>query len=63
VNNLGIQVRYRYQLGPLSDIYVVYSRGGFQFRDDDDRGLGSLFSDVDQVRDADQILVKVRYRL
>ena len=62
VNNLGIQVRYRYQLGPLSDIYVVYSRGGFQFRDDD-RGLGHLFSDVDQVRDADQILVKARYRL
>ena len=63
VNNLGVQVRYRYQLGPLSDIYVVYSRGGYQFRDDDDRGLGRLFSDVDQVRDADQILVKIRYRL
>ncbi len=63
VNNVGVQVRYRYQLGPLSDIYVVYSRGGFQFRDDDDRQLGALFSDADQVREADQILVKVRYRL
>lgn len=63
VNNLGVQVRYRYQLGPLSDVYVVYSRGGFQFRQDNDEGLGHLFSDVDQVRDADQILVKVRYRL
>ncbi len=63
VNNLGIQVRYRYQFGPLSDLYVVYSRGGFEFREDDDRGLSDLFSDLGRVRDADQFLVKVRYRL
>lgn len=63
VNNLGIQIRYRYQFGPLSDLYVVYSRGGYQFREDDQRGLDELFSDLGRVRDADQFLVKVRYRL
>ncbi len=63
VNNLGIQVRYRYQFGPLSDLYVVYSRGGYQFREDDGRDLGDLFGDLGQVRDADQFLIKLRYRL
>jgi Domain of unknown function (DUF5916) len=63
VNNLGIQVRYRYQFGPLSDLYVVYSRGGYAFREDDDRDLKDLFGDLNQVRDADQFLIKVRYRL
>lgn len=64
VSNLGVQLRYRYQFGPMSDLYVVYSRGGFHFREEDERrGLSDLFSDIGDIRDADQILVKVRYRL
>lgn len=63
VNNLGIQIRYRYQFGPLSDLYLVYSRGGFQYVEDDRRALDDLFGDLSEVRDADQFLVKIRYRL
>ena len=29
VRNLGLQIRYRYELAPLSYLYVVYGRGGF----------------------------------
>ena len=29
VSNLGFQIRYRYELAPLSYLYVVYGRGGF----------------------------------
>ena len=28
VSNLGFQIRYRYELAPLSYLYVVYGRGG-----------------------------------
>ena len=63
VNNLGLQVRYRYEIGPLSELFLVYARGGFNLLNDDDRGVGGLFGDMTDVRDADQFLIKVRYRL
>jgi hypothetical protein len=63
VNNLGLQVRYRYEIGPLSELFLVYARGGFNLLNDDERGVGDLFGDMTDVRDADQFLIKVRYRL
>lgn len=62
VNNLGLQIRYRYELGPLSDLYLVYSRGGFEYERQDDSLSGLISRSVD-VRDADQLVLKVRYRL
>ena len=58
---LAFQVRYRYTFGPLSDVYVVYGRGGDLFDEARDRGLGSLWRDGLAQRDAEQWLVKVRY--
>lgn len=63
VNNFGLQLRYRYEYAPQSDIYVVYGRGGFVEEIDDDRdGLGDLWREAIELRDADQILLKVRKR-
>jgi hypothetical protein len=62
ISSLAVQFRYRYEIGPQSDFYVVYSRGGFQ-RFDDERTLGGLFDHMLDVRDSDQILLKLRYRL
>ena len=61
VSNLGFQVRYRYEFAPLSFIYVVYGRGGFEqevFADTSGRVLRDSFS----LRDDEQLLVKVSYR-
>ncbi|MFM7067319.1 MAG: DUF5916 domain-containing protein [Gammaproteobacteria bacterium] len=58
---LAFQVRYRYSIGPLSDVYVVYGRGGELFETGRDRGLGSLWRDGLAQRDAEQWLVKIRY--
>jgi hypothetical protein len=58
---LAFQVRYRYTFGPLSDLYLVYGRGGELFDEGRDRGLGSLWSRGLAARDAEQWLVKVRY--
>lgn len=61
LRNFGFQVRYRYKLGTLSDIYAVYSRGGFAI-DDEQRGLNETLQDVFSLRDDDQFLLKVAYR-
>jgi hypothetical protein len=63
VNNLGLQIRYRYELGPMSELFLVYARGGYNFIDDDDRGVSELYRDMTDVRDADQFLIKFRYKL
>ncbi len=63
VNNLGLQIRYRYELAPQSDLYLVYARGGFGLTNDDDRRIRDLFHDMGDLRDADQFLIKVSYRL
>jgi hypothetical protein len=61
VNNFGLQLRYRYELAPQSELYLVYSRGGAEERDQRDDS-GELFVDALSLRDADQFLAKLRYR-
>jgi hypothetical protein len=63
VSNLGMQLRYRYEIGPLSDLYFVYGRGGFSVMRDEEQGVGNLFGSMFDVRDADQLLLKIRYRM
>ncbi|MFL6551401.1 MAG: DUF5916 domain-containing protein [Povalibacter sp.] len=61
VNNLGLQVRYRYSIGSSADVYAVYSRGGYQ-EGPEERSLGGLFGDMASVRDVEQFLLKFVYR-
>lgn len=61
VRNLGLQLRYRYELAPLSYLYVVYGRGGYLLDDEPDDALGLLKNSF-SLRDSDQLLIKVNYR-
>jgi hypothetical protein len=61
VKTLGFQIRYRYELAPLSYLYVVYGRGGFE-QTDDAQSSGRLLGDAFNLRDDDQLLVKLSYR-
>lgn len=61
LSTLGFQVRYRYELAPLSYLYVVYGRGGIDRHDDSD-DLGGLLHDSFALRDDEQLLVKLSYR-
>lgn len=63
VSNVGVQIRYRYEFAPQSELFLVYGRGGFDVLADDERDLGRLFRDMGEVRNADQFLLKIRYRL
>lgn len=68
VNNFGMQLRYRYELGQRRELYVVYARGGDETlaRAGDlhsSQGLGDLLGGASDLRDADQLLVKLRWEL
>lgn len=62
LSNLGFQVRYRYELAPLSDVYLVYSRGGL-YTDDRPGDVGALLGDAFSLRQDQQLLLKISYRL
>jgi len=59
--NFGLQVRYRYEISPLSDFYIVYSRGGLERIDEPGRNTFELLGDSTSLRNADQFLIKLRY--
>lgn len=63
VNNVGLQIRYRYEIAPLSELFIVYARGGYQEVQGDEKDVVNLFQHISDVRDSDQILLKFRFRL
>lgn len=62
INNFGLQIRYRYLLGPQSDIFLAYSRGGFFRQERDTEGTFDQLDEALDLRDSDQLLAKIRYR-
>lgn len=59
---LALQVRYRYELAPLSEFFAVYSRGGFAAGSEAEEGFGGLWSQALDSTTADQFALKLRYR-
>ena len=64
LRNLGFQVRYRYELAPLSYLYVAYVRGGSLFEQGPGPfdSAGRLLAEAFDLRDSEQLLVKLSYR-
>ena len=62
VMNFGLQLRYRFEIAPLSDFYVVYSRGGIDRIENPDDNTFDLLTDSTGIRNSDQIIAKLRYR-
>ncbi|GAB6196639.1 DUF5916 domain-containing protein [Lysobacter xanthus] len=64
LGTMGFQVRYRYELAPLSNLYIAYVRGGEMFdeRLDDPYRAGERLIDAFRLRDSEQLLVKLAYR-
>jgi hypothetical protein len=60
--NFGLQFRYRYEIAPLSDVYLVYSRGGMDYIQNPEENTLGLLDSTTSLRDSDQILLKIRYR-
>jgi hypothetical protein len=60
-SELGLQLRYRYELKALSDLFLVYTRGGL-YRSTGDDGFQQLWSGVNDNPNQDQFVVKLRYQ-
>jgi hypothetical protein len=60
--SFGLQFRYRYEIAPLSDVYLVYSRGGMDRVYNPEEDILGLLDSTTSLRNSDQILLKLRYR-
>jgi hypothetical protein len=64
LSNMAFQIRYRYELAPLSNLYIAYVRGGALFEETTESAprVGSRFRDAFELRDDEQLLIKLAYR-
>jgi hypothetical protein len=62
ISDTAFQIRYRFQLAPLSDIFLVYSRGGFFGSDSGNEGPDMLFDEGWKGVQVESLIAKVRYR-
>lgn len=61
ISRLNFQVRYRWQIAPLSDLFIVYTKG--DSRRTDLTGFTDMFRDSWQDPLGEQLVIKFRYRL
>jgi hypothetical protein len=62
INRMTVQLRYRWQIAPLSDLFVVYTRGSNVPDNTIDDGIDDLFYDALTDPVLDFFVVKLRYR-
>ena len=64
ISQANLQLRYRWEIAPLSDLFIVYTRGGsLPNRAAVAPSFGDLFSDAVDEPLAEQLVIKLRYRL
>ncbi|MDH4048302.1 MAG: DUF5916 domain-containing protein [Gammaproteobacteria bacterium] len=61
ISQLNFQVRYRWQIAPLSDLFIVYTKADQRFTTLTD--FSTLFQDSWSAPLGDQLIIKLRYRL
>ena len=61
VSRLTSQLRYRWEIGPLSDLFVVYTRGS-NVPDTFDDSISELFNEAIDAPIVDVFVIKLRYR-
>ncbi|HIE85803.1 MAG TPA: hypothetical protein EYP91_02930 [Gammaproteobacteria bacterium] len=62
ISRLVFQARYRWEIAPLSDLFVVYTRGS-NLPNSPEESFGDLFHDSWTNRAVDVFVIKLRYRL
>ena len=63
ISRLSLQARYRWEIAPLSDLFLVYSRGGGLSSGSADDSFAGMFADTITDPDSEFLVVKLRYRL
>jgi len=62
ISRLSFQARYRWELAPLSDLFVVYTRGS-NVPSNIQRGFRDQFSEAWRQALVDSLVIKLRYRM
>ncbi len=62
LSDTALQLRYRFQIAPLSDIFLVYSRGGYYESQSGDEGPGKLLREGWEDTMVETLIAKIRYR-
>ena len=62
ISELAFQVRYRYEIMPLSYLYLVYSKGGRISLQDEEDDLFSLYRRPWNSPEKENFTIKLRYR-
>ena len=63
LSEIAFQIRYKYEFSPLSNLYIVYTRGGKQakgFNQQDD--FQDIYSDAWTNETLDKFIVKLRLK-
>jgi hypothetical protein len=63
ISDLSFQVRYRWEIAPLSDVFLVWTMQADQTRALGDSDAESLFEDAFDEPQFNSIVLKVRYRI
>ena len=62
LSDLAFQIRYRYEIKPLSYFYLVYTKGGRVVQYDEEDNLGEIYQRPWDDPETDTVTVKLRYR-
>ena len=57
----SFQVRYKYEIAPLSYLYLVYSKGGSVYDEDNEKDTSQIFKDPWE--EASDEVLSIKYRL
>ena len=58
----SFQIRYKYEIAALSNIYLVYTRGGSVYEEDDDRNTSEILTDPWNHPDNEILSIKFRLK-
>ena len=62
ISDTAVQIRYRYEIAPLSDFFLVYTRGGYWEEESTGESAFGLFNNAWDEITIEQVLAKIRYR-
>jgi len=50
--SFALQLRYHYEIAPMSDLYICYSRGGYDYIENPDQDTVGLLGNSTKLRDS-----------
>ena len=62
VSNLLLKANSKYEILPLSYLYLVYTKGGRVYEEDEEDDLGKIYKRPWEDPTSDTFTIKVRYK-